>query len=822
MELNRRNFVKMLIGGAAGLQFTPLPWKLTDDIAIWTQNWSWLPVPQAGEFTLEKSVCTLCPGGCGIEVRKVDGRAVKIEGRTDYPVNPGGICPIGMGGLQLLYNKSIRFTGPMKRVGPRGSGIFKDISWEEASRMLTARISDLRKNGKPESVAAIDGNPGRSTMAMMVERFIKAIGSPNYIRIPSIEDTYRMSNIIMQGTEGPMAYDLENSDYVLSFGCGLLEGWGAPGRVFNAWGNWHEKSQKKNIRIVQVESRASNTASKADRWVAPRPGTEAALALGLAGVIIEKRLYDDEFINYNTFGFHDWKTADGTNHTGFKTMVLKNYSPAQTAEITGITPDRIISLAMDFIKAGAPIAIYGKGKGTLNGSLYECMAVQTLNALAGNINMPGGVIIHDPLPLNPLPAIKADAVTRRGVNRPRIDQAGSKRYPFSNSLVNNLTEAILKDSESPVDTLLVFSSNPAFTLPDHGRFEKALKKVPFIVSFSPFRDETANMADLILPDHTCLEKTNDIVWPTGLQYPMYGLARPVVEPVYDTRNMGDVIIGLAKRIGETTGASFPWESFEEVVKTRVMGLYNSGGGIVDYDGSAPAWKQQKQRGIIDQGYASFNDMWRKIKSGGMWYRPVHTYKNREGLFKTPTGKFEFFSTQVETAVYEYSKQVSKNKALKAFGIKEKGDMAFMPHYNPESAGKKETAYPLLMVPYEIINLCSNWIPGPPFLNKTLFDNELRGNDSFAEINPATASEYGLKENDRVIIKSQVGEIKVRISLFDGAMPGIVYVPSGFGHTAYDEFLKGKGVNPNDIIQAGKDPLSGQPVWWNTQVQLIKV
>ena len=175
MELDRRNFVKLLIGGAAGMQFTPLPWKLTDDIAIWTQNWSWLPVPPAGEFTREKSVCTLCPGGCGIEVAKVDGRAVKIEGRTDYPVNPGGICPIGMGGLQLLYNESIRFTSPMKRVGPRGSGLFKDISWEEAGRMLTDRISDLRKKGTPESVAAIDGNPDGSTMAMMVERFIKTI-----------------------------------------------------------------------------------------------------------------------------------------------------------------------------------------------------------------------------------------------------------------------------------------------------------------------------------------------------------------------------------------------------------------------------------------------------------------------------------------------------------------------------------------------------------------------------------------------------------------------------------------------------------------------
>jgi anaerobic selenocysteine-containing dehydrogenase len=215
-------------------------------------------------------------------------------------------------------------------------------------------------------------------------------------------------------------------------------------------------------------------------------------------------------------------------------------------------------------------------------------------------------------------------------------------------------------------------------------------------------------------------------------------------------------------------------------------------------------------------------MWKKIKSGGLWYSPVHTYKNWERLFKTPTGKFEFFSTQIELALHDYAQKISEKTALNNMGIAEQGDVVFMPHYEASKSDAAREAYPLLMVPYEMINLSSGWLPNPPFLYKTLFDHQLRKDESFAEINPKTAAEYGLKEGDRVIVKSPVGKVQVRVNFFGGAMPGIVYLPLGFGHTAYDEFLRGKGVNPNDLIHAEKDPLSGHPVWWNTPVQLIKV
>ena len=132
----------------------------------------------------------------------------------------------------------------------------------------------------------------------------------------------------------------------------------------------------------------------------------------------------------------------------------------------------------------------------------------------------------------------------------------------------------------------------------------------------------------------------------------------------------------------------------------------------------------------------------------------------------------------------------------------------MAHYEAPKTGSDSSVYPLRMLPYEMINLASGWIPSPPFLYKTIFENQLLKDKSFAAINPKTAARYNLEEGALVAVRSPAGEVQVRINLSEGAMPGIVYLPLGFGHTAYDEFMKGKGVNPNNIVQAGHDPISG--------------
>ena len=436
MKIDRRSFLSLGVGAVAGTAFSPLALKLTDDVSIWSQNWPWTPVPADGEVSYTSSACTLCPGGCGIAVRKVDQRVVKIEGLPGHPVNDGGICALGLSGPQLLYGPT-RVQTPLKRVGQRGAGGWVKISWQQALAEVTDRLVDLRGKGQPHTVGAILGSDG-GTVPSLFSRFLTVYGSPNFFCMPSIQDTYELTLFLMQGAQAQVGVDLENADFILSFGSGILDGWGSPVRMLRAHSAWREG----NGHLVQIEPRLSTTAAKADQWIPINPGTEGAFALGLANVIIQERLYRKAFIEEHCSGFEDWTDAQGTPHKGFKTLVGETYTPVKVSQLTGVDPLLVTAVARSFAKAGRPVALCGRGQGRqTSGSLLEFMAVHALNALVGNINQEGGVWAVPEADYIDWPQPEMDAVAATGMQQPRIDGAGGEKFPYSRYLLNRWAEA---------------------------------------------------------------------------------------------------------------------------------------------------------------------------------------------------------------------------------------------------------------------------------------------------------------------------------------------------------------------------------------------
>jgi len=762
MKIDRRSFLtyatSAVLGGAAGSMLTPAPWKLMDDIAIWTQNWPWTPVPQDGEVTYKESVCTLCSGGCGITVRLVGGRPVKIEGNPDHPVNKGSLCPKGFSGLQYLYGPS-RVPSPMKREGKRGEGKWKKISWDEALAAVTKELADLRRAGNPQSVACITGTD-QGTIPSLIGRFLTAYGSPNFIRSATAQDAIEQAIYLTQGKQGTPVFDVANADFILSFGTGILDGWGESGRMLYLYGKHPSKT------IIQVEPRLSDTAAKSSQWIGINPGTETALALGLAHVIIGESLYDKNFVENFAFGFNDWTDDNGNRHKGFAS-VADQFGPEKVSRITGIDKSKIISLARRFAKASKPLAINGRGKGLTPGSIDESLAVLMLNALVGNTNKTGGVSALPESDYAKWPEVKIDEIASKGMQQPRIDGAGSEQFPNTRYLLNRLPEIINAASgESPVQALLVTNANPLYTLPDTAATKKAFDRIPFIVSFSPYMDETAAYADYILPDHTFLERLQDAPATAGISNQVISLAKPVVTPVYDTKHVGDSFILMAKRLGGFVAGAFPWDDYETFLKEALK----------DH------WRQLRRKGVIEIEHTIPEPL-------------AYT-------FNTVSGKFEFYPTTRNTE-------------------SQKPDAA-LPTYTPVPILGDVQRFKLVLIPYDSIRLAGGYAANAPFMTKTVDDTVLKHQTSFIEINPATAREIGLKEGDTARLTTPKGESAVKVHLYDGIMPGIIAIPRGLGHSAYSKYLADKGTNVNTLIGSIEDPTSGLDMAWGIRAKLTRI
>lgn len=554
MKVDRRSFLSFVIGGAAGTALSPLPWKLMDDSSIWSQMWPWTPVPPDGKVAYEDTTCTLCPGGCGISVRKVDNRAIKIEGKPGHPINDGAICMLGLSGLQLLYGPT-RIKSPMKRIGERGEGKWQKISWDEAIGILTQKLTDIRSKGEAHTVAAI-ADSDNGTVPALLRRFMSAYGSPNFIRMPSQRDADELAVAALFGASGRIGFDVEKADFILSFGSGIADGWGSPVHMIKAVGLWKEK----NIPIVQVEPRLSNSAAKATRWVAVHPGTEADLALGIAAVMASQNVVDPG----NVSGYKSWKNE-----------LMTNYSTDKVSRITGVGADAIVELAQGFGKAKRPLALCGRGKGTTAASLRETAAVCILNALAGNLNQDGGMWAMPETKYIKWPEAPGDQAATAGLGQPRFDGAGAGKYASARYLPNHLADGVNGSGPYPLQALLVARANPCHNLPDSQSVQQAFSRIPFIVSFSSFQDETAAMADLLLPDHVYLERYEDVPVSAGLAKQVVGFCRPVVSPQCDTRHLGQTLIAAAKAMGGSIADAFPWDDYETCLEQSLADKWNA-------------------------------------------------------------------------------------------------------------------------------------------------------------------------------------------------------------------------------------------------------
>ncbi|MCU0571752.1 MAG: molybdopterin-dependent oxidoreductase [Syntrophobacteraceae bacterium] len=797
MKVARRAFLQFTAGAIGGTLLTPVPWKLADDSAIWSQNWSWRPSPERGEITQVPSICTFCEAGCGIQARLVEKkRAILVEGNPSHPVSRGGICPLGAAGLQFLY-APYRVSQPLKQTRKRGDVAgFQAVSWEDALKEIGGKLNRMRSEDRPHSLAAIISQQP-SSVSELWSQFFKAFGSPNLFRMPDHADSLSMASSLMTGRATPPALALERASYVLSFGAGLLENRSSFSRNQTAYAEWRQEGSHK---LMQVESRCSMTAAKADRWIAVAPGSEAALALALAHVMVKEKAYDPEFMSSSVFGFEDWTDSQGKARKGFKSYVLAECAPEQVSGITGLDAASIRELARDFIIHKNALVVWGSGASHRPNNVYHDLAFMALNLLKGNLKADGLMTLQPEIPLASLPEAQLDAHAQAGLQKMRLDLAQAGRPPLTGNAIYPFLDAVVKGGAYPMDMLWAHECNPAYSLLENQLFESALTKINTLVSFSSYMDETAQLADWILPAPTALERYDDVVGLPGSPYAYYAVSAPVLPAPEGTLNTGDVVLSLARGLGGDVQGSLPWKDYLAFLKSRVEGLAASGKGALA-DNSDVDLGKLKSGDALKLKVSGVDALWKKLVSGACWYDAPE--QPLEGL-ATASGK-------VELAL----------QSLEALGVHSEEDKIFLPHFAALPPSGSEKDFPLQLVAYETLSLSSQYLPNPPFLTKLLPDTLLKGNDLLVEVNPGTAQPLGLNEGDRATIKTPQGDLQVRVHLSAGARPGAVYVAQGLGHKAYDEFIKGKGVNVNTVTEVQIDPVTGLGTTWFTRARLVR-
>jgi len=802
LKFNRRGFLRFAGGGALGLATSGASLRGLSELnaALAAEE---INVPRGPE-TWALSVCSLCPGACGLRVRKIGNRAVKIIGNPLHPVNRGGLCPRGVAGLQVLYHPD-RLHTPQKNIASRAAPRWKEISWDEAIQTVSERLRMLGNHQRAHAAVFVGGHSGHLRQRLF-RRFLDALGSPNYLRAPDGLDSSQFAAFLQQGVPSGLAYDFEAARYLLSFGINLLEGWGAPVGIMRAFGHWRDAAAGRRTKFVQIEPRLSITAARADEWVACRTGTEAALALGIAYVLITEGLYDARFVSEHTFGFEDWRDAGGRSHLGFRSLVLGEYRVNQVAALTQVPAETILRLGREFGRNRPALAIGGSASSTLPGDPYTAMAVHSLNALVGSVDRPGGMLVRPVLPgdqeLEPASGKRATPNTIVGDGRllPWLD-------------LTRLPDAIRDAKPYPVEVLFIHGTDPAFSLPNGEDFAQALERVPFVVSFSSFWDETSAHADLVLPDHTDLEKWQEAGPPPSFPTPVMSLSPPVVTPLHQTRDTADVLLDIAHALGGPVAERLPYRTFEEFLREHVKQVFAAQAGYTFTTSLEETWNRLLARsGWWAPSYANDEQLWEQMKEQGGWWEPTYYYEEWDRVLRTPSRRFEFFSQSLARWVVQHREET------KAMGLDPDDDRLCLPHQPPLPEASQE--FPLLLIPVEVLPLAGSSGGHLPYMQQIAGSHLFEHWQSWLEMNPRTAAALGLTDREQVWIESRRGRIQARLRFYEGVRPGVVHLPLGYGQRQGSIWAR-RGVNPLSLLESKWGPPMGSLQAMPTYVRVYR-
>lgn len=537
-DFTRRDFLKI---GAAGTATAILAGCSQDSERFVTLE-PYVRAPEeqlAGVPTYYATTCRMCPAACGIVVKLMNGRAIKVEGNPEHPVSRGKTCARGQAGLQLLYNPD-RVTGAVMQSAENkadGKRKFEAVYWNEAINTLVEKIE-----AAGSGVAIWTGSTTSGHLHELFTRFASALGAPDPVRYDLYSglngyDALAVASDTLTGKFELPTYDLGHADAIFSFGADFLGTWHNATGYGVEFGHFRDQAYGQRGFLVQFEPKMSITGAKADRWVPVRPGAEALVAQAITRIIAEEKFGSPERIE-------------------LAQAIAPEVDIEAAALACELPVEDLVALARAFAEAEHPVALPGETLIGRNNGLDALLAVQALNLVAGTVGEPGGMLMGADVPVDGM-------------------------YPVYSSTFDQVKKLIDRMNAGQIKVLLIHGANPVYDLPASLGFVDALANVDTVVSFNHLVDETGVYADYILPDRVYLESWGyEIVNPSFQGLPVISGQQPVVGPFHDVRATGDVLLAIAQRLPATVDA-LPWTDEVAFIKEQITQLPPGAHGSTD-------------------------------------------------------------------------------------------------------------------------------------------------------------------------------------------------------------------------------------------------
>jgi len=709
----------------------------------------------------QKGICGICPAGCWVEVEKRDGKIVNI--RADNSHSLGMICRRGEHAPEIIYSEN-RLRYPMKRIGSKGSYEFERISWDSAYGLIVEKLNQIKSENGPQAVAIYTGRGAfelslcdmfqpKGVAVSSASNVLFPFGSPNtmgvgalcYVSFAMLAPHLTMGRMLIN-----MFTDIENAEVIIVWGANPATD-SPPLDMYRL-----EAAAKRGADIFVIDPRRTETVTRTDaKWLPIRPGTDGALALSMINVMLEEELYDEDFAENWCRGFKELR--------GY----TQHFRPEVAEHITGVPATTIHKLARRISLATGACPIMYTGLEYSNSGVQAIRAVLTLFALAGQLDVPGGIC---------LAMLDSHFPVNRSCNQknPNLELAvGREKVPIyshyrGESHASALIDSVLRCEPYKIRGLIIHGASLLTSWPQTTLWQNILSELNFLVTIDRQLTADAAYADIVLPATTMFEINSYMVYG-----PIFRLREKLIEPVGEARNDYLIMAELAERLGY--GYLYP-QSEEELLRFVL-------------DGSGYTLEEVKQAG----GYV-------KIPTPMMEYRKWEKGSLRSDQrpgFDTPTGKFEIWSTILEDYGYEPLPKYTE------------------PVEGPKAASDPAKHFPLVFNsgarPHTDFRSQHHGIKG------LLKDNP----EPTVELNKIDAGPRDIKSGDLVRVETARGSVQFRARVTDDIAKGCIECNMGGGGPIGPKAWQESNVNKLTDIN-NYDKISGFPVFKALLAEVVKV